>query len=153
MTLLPQAPGEHLYVHFNVDVPRTSPTQPRGLGRDTAQRGDPGFISHCTKGKAALCFHFNCVSVSQGSRLLPLSPHKGKMCAKMLPVFHCQLGRVLRVKLIKAACGTKPCSLQEWKQSCFSILVLSGLKWKSGCRAQSVQRQNLKEGRQPHLAV
>lgn len=96
---------------------------------------------------------FNCVSVSQGSRLLPLSPHKGKMCAKLLPVFHCQLGRVLGVKLIKAVCGTKPSSLQEWKQSCLSILVLSGLKWKSDCRAQSVQRQNLKGGRQARLAV
>lgn len=75
------------------------------------------------------------------------------MCAKMLPVFHCQLGRVLGVKLIKAVCGIKPSSLQEWKQSWSSILVLSGLKWKSSCRAQSDQRQDLKEGRQPHLAL
>lgn len=76
-------------------------------GALAAFRGDPGWASHRTVGKAALCFHFNCVTVEPGLTSVSSLTHKGKMCAKMLPVFHCQLSRTLGVKLIKAACGIK----------------------------------------------
>lgn len=97
LTLLAQAPEDHIHMSFNMDVSCMFPIQTGGLVSEADYRGDPGLISCRTKGKAAICFHFNCVTVEPGlASASSFTPQRENVCQNAscfsLPAESCTWG-------------------------------------------------------------